>query len=52
MPDLDTYSYNVDDYGTLSIYDANGAILCEISDCSGLSNKEIVALIVEVISER
>ena len=43
-------NYNVDDYGTLKIYDGK-RIIVEISECSGMEDKELQDLIDEVLHD-
>lgn len=50
---IEQYNYNVDDYGTLKVYEGlTSMILFEISDCQGMTKKELIDLIEEVIEER
>ena len=43
-------NYNVDDYGTLKIYDGK-SIIAEISECSGMNDKQLQDLVDEVLHD-
>ena len=44
-------NYNIDDYGVMRVYDGN-RIVAEISECSGMSEKDAEQLAIEVYEER
>ena len=45
------WSYSVDDYGTMTIYDGYGRSVADISECDNMDNNQLEALAVEVLTD-